>query len=104
MAESKIPMTNSSGNGYCKMGDGTLIMWGADSVYSTKGVFSRKAITFPIEMTTDFPDMFIAGLTEDATLVCVPSSRSKTGALAAIYNNSSTRTIYFSWFAIGRWK
>lgn len=97
-------VSNDSTSGYCKMADGTLIQWGAGSVASTKGQFSRQSVSFAVPFTTVYPDMFVTGLTEDTTMVCTVSNRTATGAQISIHQNSSTRTIYFSWLAIGRWK
>lgn len=98
MASSLIPMTNSSGQGYCKMGDGTLLQWGYTSV---------SALTTQVGMQLAFKDT-----TYYVQITLIANSNSATNITAI--TNAATNRFSFGvntfpsggayWLAIGRWK
>lgn len=98
MASSLIPMTNSSSQGYCKMGDGTLLQWGYTSV---------SALTTPVDMPLDFKDT-----TYYVQITLIANSNTATNVTAV--TTLSTQRFSFGvntnpsggayWLAIGRWK
>ena len=92
-------MTNSSGNGYCKMGDGTLIQWGEQNTIG---------LTNSVSLSKAFKDT-------SYTVLATPISNSNSaGNITNIGNNSTTNFVVgvnnnsivssFHWIAIGRWK
>ena len=97
---SKIPMTNSSGNGYCKMGDGTLIQWGEQATSGLLTTFVNRPQAFK---DTSFTVMVtpIANSNEAGNITY--TSNDSTTKISVGVNNPSVVSS-FHWIAIGRWK
>lgn len=109
---------NESGDGYCKMPDGTLIQWGNTALTATgtmtqigsSGIyFALFYLSFPIPfIDTDYT---VNGTTRYSTghavpLGAMPYSASQVALYAydfyARSNNDGQRR--FFWQAVGRWK
>lgn len=109
MATSTIEkVTNNSGTGYCKMPDGTLIQWG-----STSNVKSGDVISFPLEFATNSGlRVFIQPTYNTYTTIQCNFAHSdiQKGSFKAYAYNTETKalststTLVFNWFAVGRWK
>lgn len=109
MATGKIiPVMNNSGNGYCKMTDGTAIEWGR----------TNSGINIPINTVSEVELVYPKAFASDLVIVHVTPETiladkfhiSVTNIEPAkckvyIYNgHSASVSLTFRWIAIGRWK
>lgn len=103
MATSTIKqVTNTSGSGYCKMPDGTLIQWGYNIIDANKDVVD---ITFEIAFADalyGFTTMSV--FANDRTMTYVYGSATATGIRVYSRVNPVTLEQRFKWIAVGRWK
>ena len=104
MATSTIKMTNASGVGYCKMGDGTLVQWGRGEIPANS---DRTEITFPITFyQSETPKCFLTVLENGYTGTITLYAWQELYAKLNVLNKGATQSkiVYFYWLAIGRWK
>ena len=101
-----------SGSGYCKLPDGTLILWGTWSSFSLSG----NVMTATIQMSSaySFVDTnycvmltparnciaYLDGLTEGNT----NGNIERTVNSFAVVGHGTNQNITINWLAIGRWK
>ena len=109
---------NTSGTGYCKMPDGTLMCWGVLSGLSPRNLTGTPAgslyyhtytanVTFPISFV-DLPSISVTRLTGRVCaiswVVTDTTTFSSFDTLSGQQTIESTRKLAVSWQAIGRWK
>ena len=117
MATSTIPqVTNNSGATYCKMPDGTLMVFGQSTIYprSTSGTQRGSLYQYVCDTNISFSPSFIS-----VPYVCISKLSGNSGtiawskySMAAITEvdiwspDSSIQNASFDivWHAIGRWK
>ena len=97
----------SSGTGYCKMPDGTLICYGAVSASTVNsggkfGYYGTANITFPVAFNS--APMITVNVKKGAAFWnATADSISATGAEISIAGDAIV-TATVEWLAIGRWK
>lgn len=106
-----LPESAESGNGYCKLADGTLICWGSITIPASESVGTQKVQTqFPIRFnatpkaTVSFADNPNTTFNYfDFIMVDYQQISASTMAIAV-----NRKRIEYSWYAsylaIGRWK
>ena len=98
----KIEKT-SSGNGYCKMPDGTLIQWGNASIPANS---DRVEISFPIAFSDIYRQIFFN--VEENNYSGIPVlfdwQRLNNKFYALNKGSAQSKVVNFDWLAIGRWK
>lgn len=103
-----LPESAVSGSKYQKCADGTLIIWGSDSLQIPPSQEVSVSLTFAIPFVGSTPIVVANSLTARPQQLCVaPSSVSLTGFTLAGWNavsTTTTYTTYYAWIAIGRWK
>lgn len=117
MATSTIEkVTNNSGTGYCKMPDGTLIVYGQNAISprSETGTQRGSLYQYVCDTNITFPQSFIAD-----PYVCVTKLNGTSGMIGWVSNSRTALTgvdffcfgspidnasFIINWFAIGRWK
>ena len=113
MATGTIPMpANSSGSGYCKMPDGTLIQWGYHSggTKATTQTGALYLVSYDPEITfpTAFADTPIVEFSPmyDNYCIIVSANYSATGISKITVGRPNSGSIYprVGWLAVGRWK
>ena len=107
--------TNTSGSGYCKMPDGTLIQWGTinvdnvainnawGNIYESAQI--SAGVTFPIRFIEDPVVVALAQTTPTSWLENITNGKSNIGSfylLRGTSNSGVSGAVY--WTAIGRWK
>ena len=107
MATSTIKQTmNNSGTRYCKMPDGTLLAWGAQSIDVTTGTKDRVLLDFPSEA------VFVGNPSIQFTVVengynvqpILLLWDTSDGYYALNRASVPNKHIIFRWSAVGRWK
>lgn len=117
MATSTIEkVTNSSGTGYCKMPDGTLMVFGQSTIYprSTSGTQRGSLYEYVCDTNITFSPSFISVPYVSITKLngnsgTIAWSRYSMAAITEVdiwATDSSIQNANFviNWFAIGRWK
>lgn len=113
MAEGNIQQqTNNSGDGYCKMPDGTLIIYGSTPITananSRNSVSVAYPISFPINVISPSGVTTMNGVvTPPGSLRTIDTSMDVGRNQVTIYlsnTNSTSVTLNISWMVIGRWK
>ena len=103
-------ITNNSGDGYCKMPDGTLIQWG-----NVTGISFNNQNIVSGNFTFDIPfvaqgEVKIFGTCAESSVadyifrVGISCSATQANWTLASLNTISVNNRQFNWFAIGRWK
>lgn len=111
-------LKSESGNGYCKMPDGTLIQWGnsanlafniTTSISGTGMFRGSYQINFPISFSS--ATYVISGSSQYSTGLSFPFGAPYSGMVASyasvyIYNDTSKsgNEGRINWLAVGRWK
>lgn len=99
MATSTIPMINSSGNGYCKMGDGLLIQWGTQA---TSGLTNNVSLPQAFKDTSYTVIVTPIANSNSVGNITYTGNSSTTNFTVGVNNNAVVSS--FRWLAIGRWK
>lgn len=92
-------VTNNSGADYCKMPDGTLIVWGRVTVPADQWTIWTSY--FPVYMKDDSYRICVTPITDNQTAYNI-SNRSYRDF--SIGRSPKTASSTFDWIAIGRWK
>lgn len=107
---------NDSGNGYCKMPDGTLLQWGTATI--TSGTFTANGAMYFLATSVSFhlpfinSASFVSGSSKVGSAVELAFGVAGVTETTATVRNMFTQAITLSssvplvirWFAIGRWK
>ena len=109
MAEGYINQTwNNSGDGYCKMPDGTLMQWGRFEVEIPANSYAEKNVQYPIQFYSTYPPQTVATVRawdDPRTFSVIQRSGDHNDTTFRIGSEASvSKTININWFAIGRWK
>lgn len=104
---------DTSGNGYCKFADGTLICWGTytdDAIASTQVGSLYYALNINVDISfaitfTAKPAITITPASSTYNIISeVSAGASGISKVSIARPNSGNVTPSFSWIAIGRWK
>lgn len=100
-----LPESAQSGNGYCKMADGTLICYGIEKTSISASTTVDISITFPVAFVSS-PTIIVSKLAHVPTVFDLSTENHTTTGFTARANNSysSALTLNMSWVAIGRWR
>ena len=110
MAEGYINQTwNDSGDGYCKMPDGTLIQWGHEDI---SNLAPNTDKTIEVRYPVSFASGTIGRLFCNVIYWSIPSLFSSIvcaefqtyGVIRTRHTDASSQSYGLSWMAIGRWK
>lgn len=108
MATSTIPMTNSSGKGYCKMGDGTLICWGTTYINIAATQNDRVKLDIPFTTTASGTgaEVPVVTLKHKSYNVQPMLSVEKLSDGWYVFNTASAPNVHveFYWILCSRWK
>lgn len=100
--------TNNSGDGYCKMSDGTLIQWGRFEVEIPANNYVEKNLQYPIQFYASYiPQTFalVRVWNNPSMYSIIQRSGDHNDTTFRIGTEATTlQTINVNWFAIGRWK
>lgn len=94
----------TGGSNYVKLADGTMLEWGTGSAsHASSGVLTQS-VSFPQAFYAT-PCVVIGLAAGEPEYENVSAAPSTSGFTASTYSSySGGNTIYFAWFAIGRWK
>lgn len=97
---------NNSGTRYCKMPDGTLLAWGAQSIDVTTGTKDRVLLDFPSEAVfIGTPSIHFTVVENGYNVQPILLLWDTSGGYYALNKASvPNKHIIFRWSAVGRWK
>lgn len=102
MANGVIPQPqNNSGDGYCKMPDGTLIQWGRTQIAANS---SAVTISFSQRFTRNTYGFSVCGEYGNTSGAVFALASIEAGSIQVYRSQSQSYAQGFRWMAIGRWK
>lgn len=102
MASGVIPQPqNNSGDGYCKMPDGTLIQWGRTQIAANS---SAVTISFPLQFTDNDYGFSVCGEYGSTSDTVFALAYIRAASIQVFRSQSQSFEQGFRWMAIGRWK